>query len=137
MTPTSVYELIMRDEGFRGHMYRDEYGNETIGYGVNLRTTEIPPPVAQMWMQSIVADLRGGLPQWTADLDPVRRAVLIDMAYNLGIMGVMEFKNFLAFVKAGDWANASAALLDSKAARIDAPERYARLAKMVETGEWQ
>lgn len=53
--------------------------------------------------------------EWDA-LDMPRQVALIDMAHNLGY-GLVEFKDFLAAVRAKDWPRAKAAMLDSRWAR--------------------
>ncbi len=47
-------------------------------------------------------------------LDPVRRAVLIDMAYEIGGSGLSQFHDMLEAVRAGNWDQAGAELRDSK-----------------------
>lgn len=47
-------------------------------------------------------------------LDNVRRAVLIDMAYEIGGAGLAEFVNFLAAIRAGAWLAATVQLKNSK-----------------------
>jgi lysozyme len=47
-------------------------------------------------LQSKIPDIYNGL-------DEVRKSVLLNMCFNLGINGLLGFKNTLAFVKVGDW----------------------------------
>jgi lysozyme len=70
-----------------------------------------------------------------AYLDPVRQAVLIDMAFNLGARGVSAFTTFLSCVSSGQWA-AAAADLRGTLVYSQLPDRYERLATMIQTGEW-
>jgi lysozyme len=66
-------------------------------------------------------------------LDPVRARVLQNMAFNLGIDGLLGFKNTLSAVKAKNWAAASQGMLSSRwAEQVGA--RAQRLAKMMRTG---
>jgi GH24 family phage-related lysozyme (muramidase) len=60
-----------------------------------------------------------------------RQGVLIDMAYNLGFNGLLQFKNMLKKVEQGDYAGAAQSILASKAAKQHASwgnPRYERLA---------
>jgi len=68
-------------------------------------------------------------------LSPVRQAVLIDMCFNLGIRGLLGFKNTLASVAVGKYEQASRQMLESKWA-TQVKTRAVRLAKMMATDEW-
>jgi hypothetical protein len=57
---------------------------------------------------------------WTKNIDPVRRAVLTNMAFNMGVDGLLEFHNTLAAIQSARWDSAANGLLNSKAARQDA-----------------
>ena len=74
-----------------------------------------------------------GVDTWTK-LDNVRKTVLIDLVYNLGIAGFKQFHKFIAAVKAEDWQTAAAELLLSKAARENVL-RYHRNATVLQTGD--
>ena len=68
---------------------------------------------------------------WDA-LTDLRREVLASLSYNLGIVRLKAFRKMIKAVNAGDWAEASRQMLDSKAARQQAPARYKRLASTFE-----
>ncbi|MDP3115142.1 MAG: glycoside hydrolase family protein, partial [Candidatus Cloacimonadaceae bacterium] len=46
-------------------------------------------------------------------MDEVRKSVLLNMCFNLGIGGLMGFNNTLAFIAAGDWERAANGMLAS------------------------
>jgi lysozyme len=73
---------------------------------------------------------------WAAALDPVRHAVLLNMTFNMGIGGLMQFRKFLAALAAGDYKTASSEMLASVWAQQVGP-RAQRLALQVESGFWQ
>lgn len=50
----------------------------------------------------------------TPGLTPARKAVLVDMAFELGAAGLAEFQKFLTGVRYGQWAVAKAELLNSR-----------------------
>lgn len=66
-----------------------------------------------------------------------RQEALVSMAFNLGRAGLAKFKKMHTALAAKLYINASAEMLDSKAAREDAPARYRRLAFVMERGRWQ
>lgn len=54
-------------------------------------------------MDSTLADTLS----WYRDASYVTRGVLINMAFNLGVVGLLKFKNSLAFLKAKDYQKAA------------------------------
>jgi lysozyme len=139
----NIVDQLKRDEGVRQVAYQDSLGLWTIGVGrlidgrkvgAGLRMKEIE----QMLLNDI-ADreqaLRLSLP-WFDSLDEVRQAVLVNMAFQLGVVGLMQFKDTLNRVREGDYAGAAVAMLESKWAS-QTPERAKRVSKQMETGAWQ
>jgi lysozyme len=135
----NLRDQLLRDEGLRLHPYRDSVGKLTIGIGRNLDDVGITPEEAFLLLDNDIetATLRllEALP-WTAGLDTIRLAVLINMTFNLGIGGLVKFKNTLAMVQAGQYAEAGQAMLQSKWAKQVGP-RADRLALQMESGVWQ
>ena len=66
-------------------------------------------------------------------LNPVRQAVLIDAAYNMGVVGLLAFRHMLAYLAQGNMDGAAGELLNSDAAR-ELPNRYGRLANYLRSG---
>lgn len=75
-----------------------------------------------------------GGPTWTALNEP-RRAVLADMAFNIGQHGLSQFVNMLAAIRRQDWSAAADALLDSDYAR-QTKTRARTNARTLVSGEW-
>jgi len=69
-------------------------------------------------------------------LDDARKAVLLNMSFQLGITGLLKFKNTLAKIEAGDYQGAADNMLKSLWAR-QTPNRANRLAEQMRTGQWQ
>jgi lysozyme len=78
------------------------------------------------------AGLHDALP-WVATLDDARQNVLMNMAFNLGVAGLLEFTKTLNFVKRREYEKASVEMLDSDWAK-QVGERAKRLAKVMKTG---
>lgn len=73
------------------------------------------------------------------ELDEVRQAVLVDMAYCLGIDGLLLFRQTLRSIAEGNYGAAAGGILGSRfASQVGRqPGRRAwRLALMMRTGEW-
>ncbi len=67
-------------------------------------------------------------------LTDARKAVLVNMAFQLGIDGLAHFPNTLRAIQEGRWADAAEAMLTSKVATVQAPARWARLALTMRSG---
>lgn len=129
-------EELLRDEGFRSFPYKDTTGHLSIGIGHNLSAQGITKDEALYILQNDInecwAELVKLIP-WIVNLNTVRQRVIVNLGFNLGVVGLMGFKDMLNKCRLGQFKEASAALLDSHAAR-QLPSRYARLATQMETG---
>lgn len=127
---------IAFEEGFKSKMYQCTEGKNTIGIGFNLDAIEMPKSVAYFWAQLIVDDLVEDLHEedWFGPLDYNRRVVVVDMAYQLGLNGMLKFNRMITALKNQAWKTASNELLDSKYAR-QTPARANRNAQILLTGE--
>ena len=133
--------LLRADEGCVLHAYTDTLGYTTIGVGRLLdqrKNGGITEEEASYLLNNDILNkqtaLRVALP-WFDALDDVRRAVLVSMAFNLGVAGALAFTTTLTHVRAGRWAEAATAMLQSKWAQ-QLPARVARLSEMMRTGTW-
>lgn len=131
------------DEGNKPTVYKDSLGYWTIGIGRlvdpkkpggGLRPSEIAFMLANDIDEREQA-LLTHLP-WITSLSEERQAVLINMSFQMGVEGLLAFKNTLAMVKAFNFEAAAAGMLQSKWA-TQTPERAERLAKQMRTGTWQ
>ena len=139
---TNLNEQLRRDEGEVLHAYQDHLGYWTLGVGrlIDKRkgggiTAAESAYLLDNDITSKTYELVVALP-WVDQLDPVRRAVLQNMAFQLGIAGLLSFKNTLNFVKNGNYAQAAMNMQISKW-HSQTPERSNRLIKQMITGEWQ
>lgn len=131
------------DEGERATAYRDHLGYLTIGIGrlidpnkpgAGLRQSEIAF-LLNNDVDDRIDQLTRRLP-WFQNLDDARKGVLLNMSFQLGVDGLLGFKNTLAMVQAGDYTGAARGMLQSKWA-TQTPERAQRLAEQMRTGVWQ
>ena len=124
-------------EGERLKPYRCTAGKLTIGVGRNLEDRGISAEESAMLLANDIAamerELQHALP-WVATLDEVRQRVLVDMAFNLGIVGLLAFKRTLGAIAAGQYQQAATMMLDSKWAR-QVGQRAERLSRMMATGK--
>lgn len=133
--------LIARHEGKETHAYKDTRGLLTIGIGRNVHKGSGPGLREEEMEYMLTCDLREYERELGANigcynaLDDVRKAVLLDMRHNLGLMGLLAFKRFLAALNAKDYNLAATEMLGS-AWSIQVKERSRRLARMMDSGQW-
>ena len=138
--PPLIETLLIRDEGFRRSAYYDSLGYLTIGIGKLIDAKKgggITFNEALYLLRNEIAgketDLRSHLP-WFDGLDEVRKAVLLSMAFQMGVMGVLAFRNTLRAVEEGRWNDAAEGMMASKWAQ-QTPLRAHRLAQAMRTGD--
>jgi lysozyme len=133
----TLEELICHHEGCRLTVYKDTVGVETIGWGRNLRVG-LSEEEALFLLKNDLARVRRELEKalpWFDTLSPVRQAVLQDMAYNLGLRGLLGFKQTLEYIRTGHYEEASKAMVKSKWSK-QVGQRAQRLASMMRTDCW-
>lgn len=130
------------DEGERLHAYADSLGYLTIGIGrlIDQRkgggiTAEESAYLLANDIAAKTAELTARLP-WLYLLDPVRRGALINMAFQLGVDGLLGFRNSLELMRAGQYREASDNFMKSKWAN-QTPNRARRITEQIRTGVWQ
>lgn len=134
----ALIEQLKIDEGCRLTAYKDTVGVWTVGYGhahVQPGTVWTQAQAEAQLKQDVLehnAKLAARIP-WLTGLDPVRRRVLQNMAFNLGVDGLLGFKNTLEFVRTGQYARAADGMLASKWAK-QVGLRAVRLAQHMRTG---
>lgn len=153
------FEAVQRlslHEGIRLQPYRCPRGFLTIGVGRNLQTNPLSREEIKILGRR---DLSSGITRQEAffllrgdirrtlekcrkeipffdNLDDERQYVLVDMAFNMGIGGLLKFKKMLAFIGVGNYRQAAAELLSSRYAR-QVRIRAERLAQTLRSGRWR
>ena len=145
---------LKRHEGLRLAAYFDSEGVLTVGYGHNCQAWPVPGVTKagdkisqaqadllfQIDMELAEAQAGHAMP-WMKDLNYPRRAVLINMVFNMGVgsgasgRGVMGFKRMHSALRQGGYARASREMLDSRWAGQVGP-RARELAAQMESGTW-
>lgn len=147
-----MYELFLKQlkkhEGEKLTAYKDTVGILTVGVGHNCVSSPVPgvekvgDKITQEMSDKLfredveihVSELKDMLP-WVTKLDDARQAVLYNMVFNLGIKGLLGFKNTLNMIKDGNYKQASEAMLVSKWAS-QVKYRAKELASQMATGDW-
>ena len=139
---TCIEDQLRLDEGERLTAYQDHLGYWTIGVGRLIDDRKgggISPAESTMLLrhdiERVESAIDSALP-WASTLDPVRKAALINMGFQLGVSGLLKFAQTLAAVKAGDYRAAADGMLASRWAS-QTPARARRLSDQVRSGRWQ
>lgn len=130
---------LRRDEGVVAHGYYDSLGYLTIGVGRLIdkrKGGKLSPDEIDLLLNNDIErklpDLRAALP-WTSELNEVRQRALANMAFQLGVAGLLQFHTTLRLLKEGKFNEAAVQMLKSAWA-TQTPERAKRMAKMIDLG---
>jgi len=133
-----VKRMLILDEGLRLKPYIDTVGKITIGVGRNLDDVGISEDEALYLLENDIkrakeeaVEIFGSV--WY-NLSEIRRAVIIDMLFNLGKPRFLTFKKFIQAVKNSDFKTASKEMLNSKWAK-QVKGRAERLAYTMRTNK--
>lgn len=112
-------EQIKEDEGLSLMPYDCTAGVLTIGYGRAIGLNGITEDEAETLLKNDVAIAANDARQYLGDtafeaLNAERQAVLINMAFNLGLSRLRQFVKLKAAILEADWDEAAAQMLSSK-----------------------
>jgi len=139
MTPEGklkLKQLLVNHENYKQFPYVDVTGHLTIGVGRNLSDRGISTTEAFYLLDDDIIYFSGKLSHFLScytKLDENRQIALIDMAFNLGVQGFLNFKEMISALEAGDYHRAADEMLDSKWAQ-QVGERATTLANIIRTG---
>ncbi len=116
MDADALATALIRDEGLRLKPYADTMGVETIGVGRNLRDVGITEDEARYMLKNdilrVVGELDRELPWWRSRPESVQES-MANMAFQMGLHGLLGFRVMLSCLQAGDYAGAVRNALDS------------------------
>jgi len=126
----NLIEQLKKQEGFSSVVYKCSGGFNTIGYGYNLEanplklssleiahahTKGMQEHEAERLLKLMIKHIATYLENsgLELNLNAARTDVLINMAYNLGLSGLLKFKMMLACINKSDYEGASKAMINS------------------------
>jgi len=130
--------LTMDNEGYVEGVYLDSLGFPTCGYGYCLDSTRVCKTVKEWHEQKFRENYQEAEDYYEAynfGLDPVRRAAVCDLLYNLGPNKFSKFIGFHAALRMKDWLSAVAALEHSLWYK-QVGRRGNRIVGIIKTGQW-
>ena len=114
-----LIDCIIKAEGVEQFAYEDSLGFITIGCGRCIdkkRGKGLSREESLYLLNNDIKDCKLKLSPYPfyQELDPVRKEVLAELCFNLGIGGLLGFKRMIAAIQSKDFIAASLELLDSK-----------------------
>jgi lysozyme len=128
-----LQQQLPMDEGRRPMAYRDTVGALTIGVGRNLSSVGLHDDEIDLLLANDIRDAEKAARALLSnfdDLSDVRKAVVVNMAFNLGFTRFSMFIGTLRAIRDGRWDDAAAGMLDSAWAN-EVGVRATRLAQMM------
>lgn len=139
----ALIESIKIHEGYRDTVYKDSEGFLTCGWGHALHLgSKVPLEASQAFLKQDIADavrdyfkLAPTLGAATLrNLNTIRRRVIVEMLFNLGLPGVLKFVKMWQAIAIKDWDAAAREMLNSKWAK-QVKGRAVELAEIMREGE--
>ncbi|MBF0153408.1 MAG: glycoside hydrolase family protein [Magnetococcales bacterium] len=133
----ALKKQIKQHEGMALKPYKDTVGKTTIGYGRNLEDVGITLEEAEHMLDNDLDRVHTALQTnfvYFNTLNDVRQRVLMDMCFNIGLVGLKNFRNMHNAIRQKDYVQAAAAMLNSKWA-TQVGQRAKTLANMMKSGK--
>ena len=140
MTPEGkqkLKNLLVSHEKYEQFPYTDSTGNLTVGIGRCLNIRGISTTEAFYLLDDDLLYFTGKLNHFLpffSKLSENRQIALIDMCFNLGVQGILNFTQMISALERGNYEDAAKEMLDSKWA-TQVGERATCLADIIRTGE--
>lgn len=128
---------IKRHEDLRLKVYLDSKGIPSVGWGRNLKDNGLSESECEILLSNDIANSTMELYKFlplAQDLDDIRKSVLIEMTFTMGVERVLLFRDMINALKSNDFKRAADAMLDSEWSRTEAPSRAQDLAHAMEFG---
>ena len=139
MIEPEIKYVIKQDEGKRNRVYLDSVGVPTVGYGHADPEMKVGDTYTDDQINTFFEeDYRAAVADYDTfnfNLDPVRRAVIVMMLFNLGRSRFRTFRKMINCLYSGDYLMAGYEGLDSKW-RTQVKGRAHRLMAAIITGKW-
>lgn len=133
MKAQSIEELLKtleRHEGYRQFPYKDSLGIWTVGIGRNLQHNGIDLAEARVMALNDIYRIEGAIKvRWLFynKLSEARQMVILNMCFQMGVNGVMQFVKMMIACEAGDFKKAAHEMQNSQW-YLQTPVRAAELA---------
>lgn len=134
---SALKQRIINHEGLRLKPYRCSANKLTIGVGRNLDDVGLSETEAYYLLDNDLKACENVCQYtfpWFEKLNILRQGIIIEMVFNLGIIGFLGFKKMIKALSIQDFAGASQEMIDSRWAK-QVGQRANRLSLMMKTGK--
>ena len=142
----SLIDNIKANEGFSEYVYRDSLGFLTVGYGFKCdsltsdelelnknryepMSKEVACKILELKLQKLQNEVFAKL-KWLKSQPKQVQSIVIEMAYQMGVSGMLGFKNTLKLIENKEYLKASNNMLKSKWAK-QTPNRAKKLSDIL------
>jgi len=139
--------ILDREEGFKEKPYYCSEQFPTYGHGFKIGEKHAPLPDISItkeesykrlgeWVSNLIYSLSNNPDTKKAfeNCNYSQQAIMVSMAYQLGIYGILKFKKFLAALNDKNFFEAANQMMDSLAAK-QAPNRFKRQSQVMLSGD--
>lgn len=143
LSPTLI-DRVKRHEGLVLTPQRDVGDMWVIGWGHDILPDQavalahgISDEEAENWLHEDLENAEHACRRsfsWFDELSPIRQEVIIEMCFQMGMLGLTKFRKMLMCASAGDYAGAAAQMLDSEWYR-ETPARCKELSNNMRWGK--
>jgi len=132
-----MIEQIKRHEGVKLKPYHCTAGKLTIGVGRNIEDNGISEREADFLLMNDLSAMADAAKSyaWYAGLNEPRKAVIINMLFNMGQPRFDQFQNTKQFLADGMYEEAAEEMLNSRWAK-QVGQRAEELSQQMKTGQW-
>lgn len=133
---------IVEHEGIKQFAYTDSHGYTTIGIGRCIHAGKgrgLTPEECFMLLRNDLIYFRNMLLKydWFVKQDIVRQNALVELAFNLGVNGLLGFKKMIAALTVNNYSQAAKELVDSTWAKQVGSRRAEDLHYRIFTGRYK
>jgi len=133
-----LINAVTNHEGIRLFPYFCTAGALTIGVGRNLDSIGITDEEARFLLNNDLCRCEKELSKydWFNSLSEVRREVLIELNFNIGLTSLLKFKKMIKFLTIGSYRKAADEMLDSRWYTMVSKSRSSNMAYRLENGKY-
>jgi lysozyme len=134
----TLISILIDHEGLKKLPYVDTMEKTSIGIGRNLTDRGISREEAIYLCLNDVKESRSELSnyQWYESLDDVRKDVLVELHFNIGLSKLLKFDNMIQSLILKKYADAATHMLDSAWRKQVGDRRALNMAKRLSTGKY-
>ena len=137
MNIPKLIEELRQDEGVKQFPYMCTSGKLTIGVGRNLQDVGLSPDEMDYLLANDISraiHTTSSSIDFFEELNEARQRALTNMAFQMGISGLLTFKKMIKAMRHGNFEIAATECLDSEYSR-QTPARAARIAETIRSGQ--